>query len=458
MAYLNKIKILDGENQTSSTTPFNFGIGTLREDDNGNIVYGPEGAKKVFLAADGNGSYTLEDTVLQEYIDNRDTFLKKVEYNNGYINFTFQLSSEDIDDMSNLDTDSREEVISVPVNDFAIDADNIYLAFPDEELYPENIKLTESFGQHKPDSVTGYVEVPLTKQVDGKTKPKSIQELFIDAYQVSKDPVVIPPSASISASGGNGEVGTAFSAPTATLTIDGIGAYTYGPATGVTFKAGDVKLAQGADPSTAKNYKTNDSQMVQDNNISLAATAGGTYGDTAITYTFSGTASYTPNKTAVPVNNLGEKVESLRLGYNATTDSVAIEVKDKTISFTGYRYIFAGGTTANGNNNSDIIRALDKKKRSNELAPTTSGGTGIKFSAAKGSTKVIVAYPATWTSKTPKFEIFTMAWGATGGFEKSTVSVADATKTGGYKDYTVYTYTPAGPLEAENTEYCVYFV
>ena len=453
MAYLNKIKILDGENQTSSTTPFNFGIGTLREDDNGNIVYGPEGTKKVFLTADGNGSYTLEDTVLQEYIDNRDTFLKAVEYKDGYINFTFQLSSEDIDDMGNLDTDSREEVISVPVNDFAIDADNIY--FVSQE---ETIKFTETFGKYQPDSVKGYVEVPLTKSVDGETKPKSLQEIFMDAYQVSKDPVVISPSASISASGGSGEVGTAFSAPTAKLTIDGVGSYTYGPDTGITFKIEDVKLAEGADPATAKNYKTNDSQMVQDNNISLAATAGGTYGDTAITYTFSGTASYTPNKTAVPVNNLGEKVESLRLGYNATTDSVAIEVKDKTISFTGYRYIFAGGTTANGDNASDIIRSLEKKKKSTDSIPTTSGGTGIKFSAAKGSTKVIFAYPATWTSKTPKFEIFTMAWGATGGFEKSTVSVADATKTGGYKDYTVYTYTPAGPLEAENTEYCVYFV
>ena len=97
MAYLNKIKILDGENQTSSTTPFNFGIGTLREDDNGNIVYGPEGAKKVFLAADGNGSYTLEDTVLQEYIDNRDSFLQAAELDEstGILTLSFKIGSGD---------------------------------------------------------------------------------------------------------------------------------------------------------------------------------------------------------------------------------------------------------------------------------------------------------------------------------------------------------------------------
>lgn len=290
-----------------------------------------------------------------------------------------------------------------------------------------------------------------------KEQPTSVETALSILFAKRKNPAVIGPSALISASGGNGEVGTTFNAPTAKLTIDGIGSYTYGPATGVTFKIGDVKLAEGANLSMATNYKTNTSQMVKGNNISLTAISGGTYGDTPIEYTFSGTASYTPDQNAVPVNNLGEEVESLRLGYNEISP-VAIEVKDKTISFTGYRYIFAGGTTANGDNDSDIIRALDKKKRSNELPPTTSGGTGIKFSAVKGSTKVIFAYPATWTEKTPKFEIFTMAWGLTGGFEKSTKNVADATGTGGEIPYTVYTYTPAGPLEAENTEYCVYFV
>ena len=51
-----------------------------------------------------------------------------------------------------------------------------------------------------------------------------------------------------------------------------------------------------------------------------------------------------------------------------------------------------------------------------------------------------------------------MAWGATEGFEKSTVNVADARGgENGLKEYTVYTYTPATPLAADNTQYCVYF-
>lgn len=260
------------------------------------------------------------------------------------------------------------------------------------------------------------------------------------------------PNASISVSGGNGEVGSEYTVPTATLKIDDVGSYQYGDtATGITFAIGSVKLAEGADPATATNTKTNDSVMSKGNTITLKASGDkALYTDTGKTYTFSGTASYEKG-TKVPVTNLNNPYPSAQIPAGSVT------IDDKSATFSGWRYIFGGGTTA-ATIDSTAIRALAKDHKSNETVPTTNGGTGFKFSAAKGATKVIFAYPADWTTKTPKFEIFTMAWGGTEGFVKSTVQVADYRGgTNGLKDYTVYTYTPAGPLSADNTEYCVYF-
>lgn len=259
------------------------------------------------------------------------------------------------------------------------------------------------------------------------------------------------PDASITVSGGNGEVGTEYTVPTATLKITDVGSYPYAPtATGITFAAGEVKLAEGADPDTATNYTTNENVMVTNSTITLKATGDKVlYADTSKSYTFSGTGTYTDG--VVPKTNLGNDYP------DAQIKSGNVTIADATATFTGWRRIFGGGTTAS-TNDSATIRALAQLKKSNESVPTTSGGKGIVFKAAKGATKVIFAYPSTWTSKTPKFEIFTMAWGATEGFEKSTVQVADARGgENGLKEYTVYTYTPATPLAADETQYCVYF-
>ena len=302
-----------------------------------------------------------------------------------------------------------------------------------------NITLAGSFS-----SVGNYNK---GKTIDAGTSLESIlsgmlqQELYPDADD--------KPNASITVSGGNGEVGTTYSAPTATLKITDVGSYDYEPtATGITFEVGKVKLAEGADPDTATNTTTNSSVMAKNSTITLTATEGGTYADTSKTYTFSGTGTYTDG--VVPKTNLGNPYPSAQIKSGDVT------ITDATATFSGWRYIFGGGTTAT-TIDTTAIRALTKLKKTTDTVPTTSGGKGFAFSAAKGATKVIFAYPTSWTSKTPKFEIFTMAWGATEGFEKSTVQVADATGTSGLKEYTVYTYTPATPLAADNTDYCVYF-
>lgn len=259
------------------------------------------------------------------------------------------------------------------------------------------------------------------------------------------------PNAAITVSGGNGEVGSEYTVPTATLKINDVGSYPYTPTdTGITFEIGKVKLAEGENPDTATNIKTNNAVMVKNSTITLKAVGDkALYADTATIYTFSGKGTYTDG--VIPKTNLGNNYP------DAQIKSGDVTISNATATFTGWRYIFGGGTAAE-TIDSAAIRSLSKLKKSSDAVPTTSGGKGFVFSAVKGSTKVIFAYPTSWTTKTPKFEIFTMAWGATEGFEKSTIQVADYRGgENGLKEYTVYTYTPATPLAADNTDYCVYF-
>ena len=253
------------------------------------------------------------------------------------------------------------------------------------------------------------------------------------------------PTISISASGGNGEVGSTYTLPTATLKIDDVGAYTYGPATGIKFEAGEVTLAQGA-LASATNKVSNENEMVANSTITLTAQdTSNVYTDTTKTYTFNASGDYIQG--AMPVTNVGNDYPAARIDAGTATAT------EKSVTFSGWRYMFAGGTTSS-NINSTAIRALSSTRKTSDGKPTTS--SYFEFTAVKGDTKVIFAYPASITG-TPKFEIFTMAWGATEGFEESTVSVAGYNNNGNETDYKVFTYTPATPLAADSTKYRVYF-
>lgn len=199
--------------------------------------------------------------------------------------------------------------------------------------FTEDMTVTYAFGKYSPDA-SGSTTVP--------TKGKSVYAALLDAFAEAKDPTVDYPSVSISVSGGSGEVGTTFDRPTATLRIDDVGSYEYGSkdasdvkydasSTGVVFAAGDVVLKNGDD-----NTITNETTMEKGDTITLQAVAGETtYGDSAIKYTFTGTASYTESD-RVPVNNLGTKVPGLLISSAAAT------VTSKTATFTGKRKCFWG--------------------------------------------------------------------------------------------------------------------
>ena len=263
------------------------------------------------------------------------------------------------------------------------------------------------------------------------------------------------PNAEITASGGSGEVGTTYSAPVATLKITDVGSYEYGDkATDITFAIGSVKIAEGADPATATNTKTNEAVMSKDSTLKLTAGAGGMYSDTSKSYTFSGTASYGAGK--VPVTNLGNAYA------DAQIPAGEVEIADKTITFSGYRKAFAGGSTA-ATLDSAAVRAASATKTS--FASMDSQSEALEFTASAGATKVFFAYPSTWSvgNKKPYFEMFGLAWGEnTDIVAKDDIQVADARGTvdgalQGAVAYKLYCWELETPLQAESTKFRVWF-
>ena len=256
------------------------------------------------------------------------------------------------------------------------------------------------------------------------------------------------PSASISASGGSGEVGSSYTLPTATLTITDVGSYEYGDkATGITFAIGNVTLSQGS------NSKTNDAIMTKGSTLKLQATDTETlYTDAAKSYTFTATASYEQSP-KIPVTNLGNPYEDARIPAGS------VSIADKTATFSGYRYAFAGGTTA-ATLDSTVVRSMSAKKSSK--ASMDSQNEALEFTVAAGATKVFFAYPATWTG-TPYFEMFGLAWAEnTDIVKKDNIKVADARGTvndvlQGAVDYKLYCWELDTPLQAETTKFRVWF-
>ena len=282
----------------------------------------------------------------------------------------------------------------------------------------------------------------------------SLEALFGSILQQELEPTNSLPTAEITASGGSGEVGSAFTAPTATLKITGVGSYTFGPETGITFAIDNVKLAEGADPDAATNFATNSAVMAKDSTITLKAAGDGyRYADSSKSFTFSATATHTEG--AMPVTNLGNNFEGAKI---AAGD---IEIADKAVTFSGYRKAFAGGTTAALN--SETVRAAAASKTS--FASMDTQNEALEFTAAAGATKVFFAYPSTWSvgAKKPYFEMFGLAWGENVDIvAKDDIQVADARGTvdgelQGAVAYKLYAWELDTPLQAESTKFRVWF-
>lgn len=285
---------------------------------------------------------------------------------------------------------------------------------------PEDIQVTTTVGELAANTV-----------VDAGT---NFADLLVKILSQSKDPIKTDPSITAfsvtnSGSGKDFEAGTSVT-PKWTATFNA-GSYTYKSTvsnetikpvsgTGVTVNSYSV-TKDGVEIGTVKDGSAS-AFVLGDNTVNFKIVAN--YGD--------------GNYALTNLNKLPE-----------TEVRIAAGSAEKTATITTYRKMFAGGTTA-----SDIDSALIRGLGSNAKSSTS----GMEFKANVGDTKVVFAYPSSLTTKTPKFEYFTMAWESVGGFTKlGTVEVADARGgENGLKEYTVYTYTPAAPYAAE-TKYKVSF-
>jgi hypothetical protein len=334
------------------------------------------------------------------------------------------------------------------------DANNVY--------FKEDITLAGSYTQvgnvtKSSAAATGSLSAA------GKSLSQVMQSIFTKELYPATGSNINKPSISLSGDEDKtGEVGTSYTLPTVTVKVDDVGAYSYGPATGIKFEAGNLTIAQGA-VSTSTNKKSNASDFVAGSTMSLQATDSNTlYTDSAKSYEFNASGSYTQG--AAPTTNLGTALDTddssaeaiAKWTYRIPAGSAS--ATKRTIKRTGYRYMFAGGTTA-ATVDSKVVRAFEAKKNSK---PTTEGAA-LEFTAAGGTTKVVCAFPNTWTG-TPYFEMFGLAWAENSNFKaKDNINVADARGTNedgtlnGAMAYKVYAWELETPLEAETTKFRVYF-
>ena len=361
-----------------------------------------------------------------------------------------------------MDIDGIDRVVGdteLAVGDIAIvkakigDSDKVsYTSYVYEKFIDENNAETFAWvamdGNYSAQNVYLNKGIKLTSAVGNYAKDyniaagTSLENVLSGLLQKEEQPTVSNPSAEITASGGSNEVGVEYTVPTATLKIKSVGSYTYGPATGVKFNARDIKLAEGAEPTTATNYKvTNSAVTAAADVLTLKATGDkAKYTDAGKSYTFSGSAAYQA-ATASPVTNLGNP--STKSPIAAGSCSIA----DKTVSFTGWRRMFMGTVNKDATINSDTIRGLT-------LVNEQASKNTKEFTAPVGTEKILIAFPRSISTSAPGVQYFTMSWEDFGDFTLAAdkVQVADAagelTTNDTYK-YMVYAYTPADPLKAD---------
>lgn len=217
------------------------------------------------------------------------------------------------------------------------------------------------------------------------TKGKNISEVFTNLLVEEKNPVVNLPSVILESYGNSGEVGEEFDLPTATFKIVDVGSYSYGSIdekgvrydskdTGVVFKAGNVTLTQD------EHIVKNNNDLFKDDIMTIQAKGGNIYTDEPIIFSFTADATYSESSERIPISNLGNKVEDLKI-TTSTINSLS-----KNVTFTGYRKIFFGSCTEPLELISDNIRSLSNSEEvsnNNYLLP-------IK----EGSIQVIIAIPS----------------------------------------------------------------
>lgn len=315
-------------------------------------------------------------------------------------------------------------------------AKNVYFDAP--------LTMTQTFGKYAVSSSVPNVTI--------EAGGMSLYDLLMDAYSEKKNPTKTNPKITGFNVTGNGGSTTSFEVGT-TVTPQWVstfnaGSYTYKSsasnttitpvsgtgvsATGWEVKQGSTVIGSSEDGTASTSFVIGDgNNTVVSGSVSYSITAD--YGDGNYALT---------NLNTLPATEV-------RIAAGTT------EAATDTLTFV--RKMFGAGT-AEATVDSAVIRGMKSA-----TASAVGSSAPFEFKASAGDTKVVFAYPKVLTTKTPKFEIFTMAWGETSGFVSSEVQVADARGTNedgtlnNPMTYTVWTYTPAGAFAAAETKYRAYF-
>ena len=310
--------------------------------------------------------------------------------------------------------------------------------------FDTDLVLTQTFGKYATSSSIPNVTVSATGM--------SMYDLIMDAYSEKKNPTKTNPKVTGFNVTGNDASTTIFEVGT-TVTPQWVstfnaGSYTYkssvsntaiSPVSGTGVSATSWEVKQGDDViGTVEDGTAASSFVIGDgNNTAVSGTVS-----------YSITADYSDGNYAL--TNLSTLPDSeVRITAGTTAAS--------TDTLTFVRKMFGGGTS------DEVVNSAVLRGEKGATASAIDNSAPFEFAAVAGDTKVVFAYPKALTTKTPKFEIFTMAWGETSGFVSSEVEVADARGTNddgtlnNAMTYTVWTYTPAGAFAAAETKYRVYF-
>ena len=310
--------------------------------------------------------------------------------------------------------------------------------------FDSDLTMTQTFGKYAVSSSVPNVTIA--------AEGMSLYDLLMDAYSESKDPTKTDPKVTNFNVTGNGVSATSFEVGTTvtpqwTSTFNA-GSYTYKSTvsntsitpvsgTGVSATGWSVKQA-GTEIGTTEDGTAASSFVIGDgNNTSVSGTVS-----------YSITADYSDGNYALTnLNTLPASEVRITSGTTAAA----------TDTLTFVRKMFGAGS------NAETLDSAEIRSMKSTNASVVGSSAPFVFTAVAGDTKVVFAYPKAMTTKTPKFEIFTMAWGATEGFTSSEIQVADARGTNDDSTlnnpmtYTVWTYAPAGGFAAAETKYRAYF-
>ena len=226
-----------------------------------------------------------------------------------------------------------------------------------------------------------------TIEAAGKNLKQVFETIFVD----EKDPTIVEPTVFVTLDqAGAYEVGTEIT-PIYTATLNA-GSYSYGPATDITAK----------------------SWSVIDSNANSSTSASGSFTkfivDDTTNYKITATAYYDAG--AIPVTNIGHKVESLAIPAGS---------KNKTSSaITSYRNTFYGAINVKSDIDSDLIRGLTKSGKN------LVNGNTFDVDVNVGAFRVIIAYPATLQDLTSVQDSNDSMANIISSFTKTTVEVEGA--------------------------------